>query len=139
MFMTKISVRYGETDKMGVVYHANYFPWFEIGREELFKAYGTSYAEAESRGLMMPLVDCYAKFHCGAKYGDEVWIEVVPEKLGPVKCKFSYKAFRCSDDKLLTTGYTTHCFTDTDMRPLNLKKTYPDFYDILCKMSGDVK
>lgn len=138
MFRTKIAVRYGETDKMGVVYHANYFPYFEIGREELFKSYGVTYAEAESRGVMLPLVDCHAKFFLGARYGDELWVEVQPIKLGAVSCKFSYKILRVSDEKLLTEGYTTHCFTDTNLKPINLKKFYPDFYEILCKMGDDL-
>lgn len=137
MFATKISVRYGETDKMGVVYHANYFPWFEIGREELLKVHGMTYAEAEENGVMMPLTDCHAKFLCGARYGDEVRIEVCMEKQTVVRCKFVYKAYRENDNVLLAEGYTTHCFTNTSMEPINLKKTYPKFYDVLCKINGE--
>ena len=138
MFRTKVSVRYGETDKMGVVYHARYFPWFEIGREEYLKSFGITYADAEKDGLMLPLVDCYARFFYGARYGDELWVEVQPEKLGAVRCKFSYRILRVSDEKLLASGYTTHCFTNTDIEPINIKKVYPEYYKILCQMSGDI-
>ena len=137
MFRTKLQVRYCETDKMGVVHHSRYFPWFEVGRTEFFKTTGFSYDEVEVKGVLLPLVDCYAKFISGAKYGDEIWVEVKLEKLGVSKCEFNYKIIRVSDETLLATGYTTHGFTSPDFKPLNLKKTFPEFYDCLCNLRGD--
>ena len=67
MFRTKIEVRYCETDRMGVVHHSRYFPWFEVGRTEFFKQSGTSYDQIEQMGVLLPLVDCYGKFIQGAK------------------------------------------------------------------------
>ncbi len=137
MFSTKLAVRYSETDQMGVVHHSRYFPWFEVARTEFFKSSGMSYDEVERRGVMFPLVDCYCKFIEGAKYGDEVEIEVALEKLGVAKCKFVYRVLRCGDGRLLATGYTTHGFTALDFRPLNIKKANPEVYEMLCKLCGD--
>lgn len=137
MFRTRIQVRYCETDKMGVVHHSRYFPWFEVGRTEFFKSGGMSYDEVERRGVLLPLVDCYCKFLTGAKYGDDVFIEVVLAKLGAAKCVFEYKVIRADDEKLLAAGYTTHGFTTPEFKPLNLKKTHPEIHQILDRLRGD--
>ncbi len=137
MFRTKIQVRYCETDRMGVVHHSRYFPWFEVGRTEFFKSSGMSYDQVEQQGVLLPLVDCYCKFIQGAVYGDEVWIEVTLAELGVAKCKFSYRVLRGSDETLLATGTTTHGFTSPEFKPLNLKKTYPEIYRLLDELRGE--
>lgn len=136
MFRTKLTVRYSETDSMGVVHHSRYFPWFEVGRTEFFKTSGMSYREVEERGVLLPLLDCYAKFIKGARYQDDIWIEVELKQLGVAKCKFEYNVVRCSDGVLLARGYTTHGFTDKQFRPLNLKKKYPDIYSVMMNLAG---
>lgn len=133
MFRTKITVRYSETDRMDVVHHSRYFPWYEVGRTEFFKSTGMSYRDVEERGVLLPLLDCYSKFIKGAKYQDDVWIEVKLESLGVAKCKFLYNVVR-DDDVLLATGYTTHGFTDKNFKPINLKKKYPDIYEHLLSL-----
>ncbi len=138
MFRTKIQVRYCETDRMGVVHHSRYFPWFEVGRTEFFKSSGMSYDQVEARGILLPLVDCYCKFIQGAVYGDEVWIEVTLAELGVAKCKFSYRIVRVSDETLLAIGSTTHGFTTPSFKPLNLKKTYPEIYHLLDELRGNI-
>ena len=137
MFRTKIQVRYCETDRMGVVHHSRYFPWFEVGRTEFFKSSGMSYDQVEAQGILLPLVDCYCKFIQGAVYGDDVWIEVSLAELGVAKCKFSYRVVRTSDETLLATGSTTHGFTTPAFKPLNLKKNYPEIYQLLDTLRGD--
>lgn len=137
MFETKVEVRYGETDKMGVVYHARYFPWFEIAREKFIESYGMRYADLEHRGVMMPLVDCYCKFIKGAMYGDTVTIGIEPKKIGVAKCEFSYTVTRESDGELLAVGSTKHGFVDFDFKPVNIKKRYPDIYSVFEKMRGE--
>lgn len=139
MFRTKIEVRYCETDRMGVVHHSRYFPWFEVGRTEFFKQSGMSYDAIEKMGVLLPLVDCYGKFIQGARYGDSVWVEVALENLGVAKCRFGYRILRVEDEALLAIGYTTHGFTTPDFKPLNLKKTYPNIYQSLYELRGDAK
>jgi len=89
MFRTKIEVRYCETDRMGVVHHSRYFPWFEVGRTDFFKQSGMTYDQMEQMGIWLPLVDCYCKFNQGARYGDAIWIEVKLEELGVGRCKYA--------------------------------------------------
>ncbi len=134
MFRTKITVRYCETDSMGVVHHSRYFPWFEVGRTEFFKTCGMSYREVEERGVLLPLLDCYSKFIHGARYQDDVWIEVRLTRLGVAKCAFEYRVVRCGDDVLLAEGSTTHGFTDRNFKPINLKKKHPDIFEALKKL-----
>ncbi len=137
MFKTKITVRYCETDKMGVVHHSRYFPWFEVGRTEFFKQTGLSYNAIEKQGILLPLADCYCKFLQGAVYGDEITIAVSLESLGVAKCKFAYQILRAEDEALLATGYTTHGFTTPGLKPLNLKKTFPEIYHLLEGLRGE--
>ena len=137
MFRTKIDVRYCETDRMGVVHHSRYFPWFEVGRTEFFKQTGLSYDAIEKQGILLPLVDCYCKFIQGAVYGDAIIITVSIESLGVAKCKFAYQILRAEDEALLATGYTTHGFTTPDFKPVNLKKKYPELYQLLDELRGD--
>ncbi len=139
MYRTKIDVRYSETDKMGIVYHANYFPWFEVARSRFAIEHGMNYAETENRGLRMPLADCYCKFIKSAVYGDSVYVDTEISYLGVAKCRFDFVVCRASDEALLAKGYTTHAFTDTDLRPLNLKKRYPDVYEKLLEMRGETQ
>lgn len=137
MFRTKLTVRYSETDSMGVVHHSRYFPWFEVGRTEFFKSSGMSYREVEEMGVLLPLLDCYSKFIIGAKYQDDIWVQVELKKLGVAKCRFEYKIIRCEDDALLAVGYTTHGFTDKNFKPLNLLKKYPEIYSKLSELKSD--
>lgn len=139
MYRTKIDVRYSETDKMGIVYHANYFPWFEVARSRFAAENGVNYAETEKRGLMMPLADCYCKFIKSAVYGDSVYVDTEISYLGVAKCRFDFNVYRVSDGVLLAKGYTTHAFTGENLKPLNVKKRYPDIYDKLVKMRGETQ
>lgn len=73
--VTTLRVRYAETDQMGVVYHANYLAWCEIGRTEFVRAAGMSYREMEAAGVGLAVIDAQLRFHGGAVYDDEVRIE----------------------------------------------------------------
>ena len=66
---TTLRVRYAETDAMGVVYHANYFVWFEVGRGDWFRAFGQDYGEWETLGYFLPVSEAHARFHAPARYG----------------------------------------------------------------------
>ncbi len=136
MQRTRITVRYSETDMMGIVYHANYFPWFEVARTELTQSFGVSYAKAEADGLLMPLTDCGCRFVKSAVYGDTVLIETRVTVLTAARCRYEYRAYREADGALLAEGYTGHAFTDKSLRPLNLKKKFPEIYEVLEEMRG---
>jgi Thioesterase superfamily. len=70
----KIRVRYGETDKMGIVYYANYLNWFEIGRTEFFRSLGMTYKELEDNKIMLPVIETNCKYIWSAEYDDIIII-----------------------------------------------------------------
>jgi acyl-CoA thioester hydrolase len=76
-----IRVRYAETDKMGVVYHANYFMWFEIGRCELLRAVGRSYRDMEASGIGLPVIEAHCEYKSPARYDDELVVKTKPCRL----------------------------------------------------------
>ena len=137
MFCVKIDVRYSETDKMGIVYHSRYFPWFEVARDNLCKSFGLNYVDMEKMGIMMPLTDCYCKFVKGATYGDTVLVYAKLNKLGVASCQFSYTVVREADNTILAEGNTKHGFVDMNFKPVNLKKKHRDIYDIFIQMESE--
>jgi len=96
----ELRVRYQETDKMGVVYHSNYFVWFEIGRTEYLRALGYPYERLEKEGIMLPVVECNAKFKKGAIYDDEIVIKASVQELKGASVILYYEVFRKSTDEL---------------------------------------
>ena len=83
MFRTEshIQVRYGETDQMGVLYHGNYATFYEIGRTEAFRYLGLTYREIEAKGIMMPVIELWSKFHKPAFYDDKIKIVTIIDRI----------------------------------------------------------
>lgn len=129
--ITKIKVRYVETDQMGVVHHSNYYSWFEVGRTEFFNQIGMSYGEIERKGIMMPLIEGHCYYKHGAKYEDQLIIKTWLDEFRGVRAKISYQVIREADDKLLAEGNTIHTFTNLNFKPVNLKKENVEIYELL--------
>ena len=128
---TKIRVRYGETDQMGIVYHANYFVWFDIGRTEFLRSNGMSYKELEDMNVLLPVIDVGCTYKNPALYDDEIIIKTKVSELKGVKIKFEYEVFK--EEKLLSTGFTEHAFVDNTLRPINFKKKFNEIWEMLSK------
>jgi acyl-CoA thioester hydrolase len=107
---TTYRVIYGDTDTMGVVYHANYLRWFEIGRTELFRHLGMPYREIEDRGLMLPVSEVKCKYLTPARYDDVVAIETTLNTGFRAGMQFDYTIASQDDAVIHTTGYTRHAF-----------------------------
>lgn len=101
---TTVRVRYAETDRMGVVYHANYLQYFEIGRTEAMRSLGATYRALEEQGIALAVVECGLNFRAGAKYDDELRIVTKPSSAGRVRVRFDYEIWR--GDKMLCDGFT---------------------------------
>lgn len=126
---TYLTVRYAETDMMGIVHHSRYYPWFEIARCDYIKKSGITYRNLEDMGLMMPLSESGAKYLGWLKFDDEVMVTCVMEKLTVARCRFKYEVYRLPGNELMTTGFTEHGFVDAKtFVPINLKKCYPDVW-----------
>lgn len=130
-------VRYSETDRMGIVHHSRYYPWFEMGRCAFMDHTGISYAEMEKRDLQVPLTQSGAKYFEGAKFGDTVTVATKLSELGVVRCTFKYRVYRSSDQKLLAEGFTKHAFVDGNLKPINAKKKFPEIWQSLKELLDD--
>lgn len=128
---TNLTVRYAETDKMGIMHHSRYYPWYEVARGDFIKKFGGSYAELEESGVLMPLTESHSKYISGLEYDEEAYILCKLTELSPARCKFEYEVHRVSDGKLVNSGYTRHGFTDVKLKAVNLKKKNPDAWDLL--------
>lgn len=106
---TRQCVRYAETDQAGVVYHANYLVWFEVGRSELCQDYGFNYRELErNAGAYLPVTECRVKFRHPARYDDEIIVRSRVLELRSRAISFAYEVVRASDETLLAEGETRH-------------------------------
>ena len=115
--VSRVRVRYAETDQMGVVYYANYFVWFEVGRTDLLRSAGWSYREMETDGYTLPVIDAQCAYRGSAKYDDELEVRTTGSLLSPVRLQFSYDVIRPADRKTLATGSTVHATLDRAGRP----------------------
>lgn len=107
----RFRVIYGDTDMMGVVYYANYFRYFEAGRNELLRAAGLEYRRFETMGFMLPVTDAQAKYQASARYDDELLLTTTVDRVRFGSLQISYRLERPESDGTLTliaTGATTH-------------------------------
>lgn len=112
----QVTVRYAETDMMGVVYHGSYLPWFEVGRTTLLKEIGLRYRDLESQGYMLPVLEVSAKYLRPARYDDVLTIVTTLRERPILRIKLDYEVYR--DDVLLATGQTVHAFIDKSGKPV---------------------
>jgi acyl-CoA thioester hydrolase len=120
---TTYRVIYGDTDTMGIVYHANYLRWFEMGRNELFRSLGMPYAKIEAKGLMLPVSEVKCKYITPAKYDDVLVIETSVNKGFRAGIQFDYRILDEEEIATHTTGYTRHAFVNEKGRVIRP----PDF------------
>ena len=110
MYYNKISCRviYGDTDKMGYVYHAHYFRWFEIGRTELLRSFDLSYKAIEEKGIFLPVSEAHCNYVAPIMYDDTLIVETGLDATVRGGFKFNYRLYRESDRRLIAEGYTRH-------------------------------
>lgn len=113
---TQITVRYAETDAMGIVYHGNYLPWFEVGRTTLLKECGLPYRELEAQGYHLPVIELGMKFAKPALYDDTVTIITRLKERPLLRIHLDYQVRR--GDELLVTGFTIHAFINKAGEPV---------------------
>ena len=100
-------VRYAETDQMGVVYHANYLIWCEIGRTDHIRGIGTSYADLEAGGITLAVSEVSMRFHASAKYDDMIRVETVLSRVTSRTLTFDYTVMKADGGERLATVSTT--------------------------------
>ena len=123
-----VRVRYAETDKMGVVYHANYLVWFEVGRCELLRAIGSSYRDLESAGIMLPVIEAHCEYRAPARYDDDLQVMTWGELLSPARVEFTYEVSRPVDGTINALGRTMHAAIDAAGKPCRLPDHIRDLF-----------
>lgn len=113
-------VRYGDTDKMGISYYANYFVWFEAARTEYFRALGFPYTECEAQGAFLPVVETSAKYIAPSGYDDLIVVRTSVSDIYKSSLRFEYKVLNKAQEKLLATGFSVHVFVNDQMRPIRV-------------------
>ena len=122
---SRLRVRYAETDQMGVVYHANHFIWFEVGRVELLRQLGFSYRDMEEQDkCFIAVVDARCRYKAPAHYDDEIIVRTHLKGVRESVIHFGYELLRPDDGTLLAEGETTHIVTDAGMKMTPLPEKY---------------
>ena len=133
MSVTTVVARYQETDQMGIVHHSVYPIWFEVGRTELIKLYGLTYTQMEAGGILLPLIGLECSYKNAARYEDVLQIRSSIDGVTNTRLDFFYEITRGEGEGksvLIATGKTHHIFTNSGMKPLNIKKTRPDYLEM---------
>jgi acyl-CoA thioester hydrolase len=118
--VSTLRVRYAETDKMGVVYYANYFVWFEVARADLLRSLGWTYREMELAGVSLPVIEAHCDYHRSARYDDELDVRTEGRMLSPVRMEFTYQVVRREDQVVAASGRTVHAALDAAGKPCRL-------------------
>ncbi|MEV3109550.1 thioesterase family protein [Paenibacillus larvae] len=132
-----LRVRYAETDAMGVVYHANYLIWLEVGRTEFIREMGYPYAKMEEQGLLLPVVETNLRYRRPAKYDDAITVYSRIESFTPSKIIFTYEIRRKAEaeqqnedpaGELLVIGTTVHVWINRSWNPVRIDKEAPELF-----------
>ena len=135
---TRVRVRYAETDQMGVVYHANYLVWFEVGRVEFMRGMGLDYRDMERKeGALIAVIEARARYKQPARYDDELLVRTTLSNVRGSVVRFTYAILRAEDEALLCEGETVHMVVDRDMKRRPLPARYAEgFAEVLAARHG---
>lgn len=129
---SRVRVRYAETDQMGVVYHANYLVWFEVGRVEFIRHFGMDYRTMEREdGIMIAVVEVAIRYKSPARYDDELAVRTRLVSMRGSIIRFGYQVVRVSDETLLAEGETTHIVVSREMKRAPFPEKYTKLFDHL--------
>ena len=133
-YEVRIRVRYAETDKMGVVYHANFFVWMEVGRVELMRSLGFEYRQMELEAdCHLPVVDARCRYKSPAYYDEEIIIRTELRNVRGSLIHFGYAVLRQNDGTVLAEGETTHLVVNSRMEMRTLPEPYRLAFEALVR------
>ena len=125
----RVRVRYAETDQMGVVYHANYLVWFEVGRVEFIRQMGLDYRSMEQEeGALIAVIEARARYKAPARYDDELIIRTHLSSVRGSLVRFTYTILRAGEDAVLCEGETVHMVVGRDMRRRPMPARYAEHF-----------
>ncbi|MCC8141428.1 MAG: acyl-CoA thioesterase [Lachnospiraceae bacterium] len=124
------TVQYYETDAMRIVHHSNYIRWMEEARLDFFREFGLAYDQIESMGVIIPVIGVSCEYKAATRYGEKVLIHAELRDFTGLKFSVDYRITSPDGSVLHATGSSQHCFLDTKMRPMNIKRHAPQIYAI---------
>ncbi|MGM9922758.1 MAG: acyl-CoA thioesterase [Bacillus sp. (in: firmicutes)] len=132
MFISKkeIEVRYAETDQMGVVYHANYLVWLELGRTQLVKDLGFDYSEMEKDGFVSPVLEVHVSYKKSLRYGETASVHTWIEEYSPVKTIYGYEIYNEAGELAVSATTLNTIVKKETFRPVSLKRHYPAWHEV---------
>jgi len=123
-----IEVRYAETDQMGVVYHANYLVWMEIGRTSLIELLGFQYSDMEAQGILAPVMDIQVSYKHPIRYGEKAVIKTWMEHYDGLRTHYAYEISN-EQGLIAASGISKHvCVKKESFRPISVKKYFPAWH-----------
>lgn len=126
---TDVQVRYAETDQMGVVYHANYLVWMELGRTKLIEELGFNYAEMEKDGIISPVIDIQASYKKPCRYGEIATVKTWIEEYDGLRVTYAYEIVTSSGETAVE-GKSVHiCVKKDSFRPIKFRRIYPEWHE----------
>lgn len=126
MITVRDRVRFVETDMMGVVHHANYLRWFEMGRVAYLRHCGITLGELMEAGVVFPITEVNCTYKNSCTFDDEFEVRVKMTGFNKAKMEFSYEVIRLRDGAVAVTGHTRNVFTDKEGHIIRLE---PKWYD----------
>ena len=134
VYLSKVTVRYQETDQMGVAHHSVYPIWFEVGRTGFIREHGVPYSKLEEDGLYLPLVWLSCDYKTFARYEDELTIKTRISEVTKTRLNFRYDILK--DGAAIAYGTTAHIYANRSLKPVNLAKYMPDAYALFQRFAG---
>ena len=129
MHIYERKINYYETDKMGIVHHSNYIRFFEEARCDLLEVCKLPYDVMEEKGIMSPVLGVSCSYKQHVTYGDTIQIHTYIKEFTGVKFTVAYEIYNKKTCKLCVLGESNHCFTDYNLKPLNIKKHHNDVFN----------
>lgn len=132
---TEVPVRYAETDQMGVVYHANYLVWMELGRTALVKSLGFDYVTMEAAGVVSPVLEVHVKYLKPLRYGETATVKTWIERYDGLRVTYGYEIYNPGGELCVTATTVNVCVDKRTFRPVAMKRSFPEWHRIYAQAS----
>lgn len=129
-------VYYYETDKMAVMHHSNYIRIFEESRVSFLLQAGMPMEEIEAKGILMPVLSVDCRYRSPLRFDEPFAVYPMITKFNGTTLEIDYKIISRGSGLICADGHSSHCFTDTDMKPLRTKLKYPEIYELFSDYCG---
>ena len=129
-------VFYYETDKMSIMHHSNYIRIFEETRVSFLQQAGMPFEEIEARGILMPVLSVDCRYRLPLRFDESFAVYPKITRFNGTTLEIDYRIVSRDSGRLCAEGHSSHCFTDTALKPLRTKSKYPDIYNIFAEHLG---